>query len=145
MRPKICGLTTMADKAFLTKRVMVSAMHELKSDSLSEAENLRIFGKCYKTHGHNYYLEATVEGAIDSASGLSCDRDFFDDVLKKEIVDTYSGTHLNQHFKSTTGEELAREFYGILFVKLKPLKLVHVRLQETPKNFFDYGDQNVGI
>jgi len=128
-----------APTADLTKRVMISAMHELGSPDLSNEENRRIFGKCCNLHGHNYYLEVTVRGPIDDASGLCCDRDFFEDVLQTEIVNRFHGTNLNDHLKSTTGEELAREFFEILEGRLRPLNLIYVRLQETPKNYFVYG------
>src|SRR5690348_9698923 len=130
MKLKISGRITMAEEAYLTRRVSFSAMHELSNPTLSDEENQRIFGKCFRTHGHNYFLEVTVRGPIDPFTGLCCDRDRLADVLKKEVVDRFNGTHLNHHFKSTTGEELAREFYAILHEKLKPLNLVSVRLQE---------------
>lgn len=128
----------MVESAHLTRRIMFSAMHELSSSALSEKRNIEIFGKCYKTHGHDYYLEVTVRGEIDRVSGLCCDRDALDDILTAEIVKKFSGAHLNHHFKSTTGEELAREFYELLEQKLKPMELVRVRLQETSKNFFTW-------
>jgi 6-pyruvoyltetrahydropterin/6-carboxytetrahydropterin synthase len=129
----------MDHNAYLTLRVEVSALHELKNPNLSDAENKKIFGKCFRTHGHNYYLEATVKGAIDVESGLCCNRDLFQDILNTQIVRKFNGQDLNNFFKSTTGENLAREFFEILSPKLKPMNLVWVRLQETPKNFFSYG------
>jgi 6-pyruvoyltetrahydropterin/6-carboxytetrahydropterin synthase len=129
--------------AYLTKRVMFSAMHELRSPHLSDAENREVFGKCYGTHGHNYYVEATVKGTINSKSGLICDRDYFDDVLSRDVVNRFSGKHMNKIFASTTGEDLAREIFNDLKEKLKPLQLVCVRLQETPKNFFTWGDREI--
>jgi 6-pyruvoyltetrahydropterin/6-carboxytetrahydropterin synthase len=129
----------MADTAYLTRRVTFSAMHALGSESLSDEENRSIFGKCFRTHGHDYFLEATVKGFIDKDSGLSCDRDFLEDVLQKEVVDRFNKTHLNDTFGNTTGENLVRAFFDLLSEKLKPLHLVAVRVQETPKNFFIYG------
>ncbi len=129
----------MAKKVHLTKKIQISAMHDLSSEKFSEAENLKVFGKCYNTHGHDYHIEVTVEGAIDGDSGLICDRDYFDDVLQKEIVGKFDKTHLNDHFPSTTGENVVKEFYEILKEKLMPLKLVKVRVQETPKNHFTFG------
>lgn len=126
-------------KAYLTKRFMVSAMHDLRSPTLSDKENKEIFGKCFNLHGHDYYIEVTVKGEIDKDSGLICDRDFFEDVLENEIRRKYSLTFLNDHFRLTTGENMVREFYDILEKKLKPLELVRVGLQETPKNLFTYG------
>jgi 6-pyruvoyltetrahydropterin/6-carboxytetrahydropterin synthase len=131
----------MANKhiGYLTKRVMISSMHQLCNTALSDQENEQIFGKCFRVHGHNYYIEATIKGAIDPKSGLICDRDFFDDVLKREIVDRFDGKDLNKFYPNTTGENIAKAFFELLVEKLKPLNLVSVRLQETPKNFFTFG------
>lgn len=129
----------MGDRAYLTKQVSISAQHELKSPALSEEENRRNFGKCFRLHGHDYKIEVTVEGFIDKDSGLICDRDFFDNILEKEVVSRFDKTNLNDFFPSTTGEALAKEFYQLLVEKLKPLKLVQVGVHETPKNFFTHG------
>jgi 6-pyruvoyltetrahydropterin/6-carboxytetrahydropterin synthase len=140
MKTKIYGLTFVADTAFLTMRVEISALHELKNPRLSDRENLNIFGKCTNLHGHNYFLEVTIEGAIDKDSGLCCDREQVRNIISGEIVKKYDGQNLNHFFKSTTGEDLVREFHSILVQKLKPIKLFGVRLQETPKNFFYFSD-----
>lgn len=127
---------------FLTKRIGISALHELRSPNLSDEENLKVFGKCFRTHGHDYWIEATIKGKIDSSSGLICDRDYFDNKLVS-FAEKYNKTNLNHFFKSTTGEDLAREFFVILEKELKPLALVWLRLQETPKNFFTFGNREI--
>jgi 6-pyruvoyltetrahydropterin/6-carboxytetrahydropterin synthase len=128
----------MDKSAHLTLRVKFSALHELSSPELSKEENEEVFGKCFRTHGHDYALEVTVLGEIDPLSGLICNRDLLQDILDREIVNRFHGTHLNLFFESTTGEELAREFFRVLKEKLTKFNLVSVRLQETPKNFFSY-------
>lgn len=126
----------MGAKVCLTVRVHFSALHSLENKALSEEENLAIFGKCYRTHGHDYYLEVTVEGVVDPQSGLIVDRDFLYDSLDQHIVKRFNGVHLNEIFRNTAGEALALELEKILRAKLKPLKLHGLRLQETPKNSF---------
>ncbi|HET9697156.1 MAG TPA: 6-carboxytetrahydropterin synthase, partial [Terriglobales bacterium] len=61
-------------KAYLTRRYMFSASHRLHCDGLSEAENRAIYGKCNNPHGHghNYFLEVTVSGQVDPATGMVC-------------------------------------------------------------------------
>jgi 6-pyruvoyltetrahydropterin/6-carboxytetrahydropterin synthase len=125
----------------LTRRVLISAMHDLKSPHLSQAENLKIFGKCCNKHGHDYWLEVTIEGAIDKASGLLCDHDAFEDLIQKYFIDAFDKKDLNHFFKNTTGEILVQEFFKLLQEKLKPMVLIGLRLQETPKNFFTFGTQ----
>ena len=52
----------------LTRRYRFPAAHVLCHDSFSEEENRRVFGKCANPggHGHNYGLEITVTGELDS-------------------------------------------------------------------------------
>ena len=123
---------------YLTFRVMFSAMHELGNPKLNDDENKRIFGKCFRTHGHHYYVEATVCGPIDPKSGLCCQRDVIEDILHEKIIGKLNGRHLNKIFPNTSGEALAKEIFH--WLKPEISNLVMVRLQETPKNFFTYGD-----
>ena len=48
----------------LTRRADFSSAHYYWNEAWSEAENLRVFGKCSNRngHGHNYTLEVTVGG-----------------------------------------------------------------------------------
>jgi 6-pyruvoyltetrahydropterin/6-carboxytetrahydropterin synthase len=124
---------------FITRRYAISCMHRLYSPDLSAEENVKIYGKCCNVHGHDYRIEVTVRGEVD-VSGLCCDRDYMDDEVRGKFICRFDKTDLNTHFKSTTGEDLARGFYEILKRDLAPLCIVRVRLQETPKNFFVYGE-----
>ncbi|EDL25738.1 6-pyruvoyl-tetrahydropterin synthase, isoform CRA_c [Mus musculus] len=51
-------------RARLSRLVSFSASHRLHSPSLSDEENLRVFGKCNNPngHGHNYKVVVTVHG-----------------------------------------------------------------------------------
>ncbi|MEL6787581.1 MAG: 6-carboxytetrahydropterin synthase, partial [Cyanobacteria bacterium J06607_15] len=58
-------------EATLTVKTHFSAAHRLAIPSLSFEENQEIYGKCARPngHGHNYHLEVTVAGEIDSRTG----------------------------------------------------------------------------
>jgi len=130
-------------QVFLTRRYMISAMHVLSSPSLSAEENRSLYGKCCNIHGHDYRIEVTVVGVIDPMSGLSCDRDRLDKLVEKVLIEPFHKSNLNKHFKNTTGEALARAFFELLQLRLKPLKIARVRVQETPRNFFTWGDPSL--
>ncbi|OBS83088.1 hypothetical protein A6R68_22926 [Neotoma lepida] len=51
-------------RARLSRLVSFSASHRLHSPSLSDEENLKVFGKCNNPngHGHNYKVVVTVHG-----------------------------------------------------------------------------------
>ena len=57
----------------VTRAYHFSAAHRLASDAFSDEENARVYGQCFRQHGHNYVLEVTVSGALDPATGMSVD------------------------------------------------------------------------
>lgn len=125
-----------SNTAYLTKKVTISCLHELKSPSLTDEENIKTFGKCFHIHGHDYGIEVTIKGEIDPTSGLICDRDSFFEILDKDFVQKLNGTHLNDLISITTGEALAEKFFDMLQESLAPIKLHQICLQETAKNHF---------
>uniref|UniRef100_A0A8I3MYK2 6-pyruvoyl tetrahydrobiopterin synthase n=2 Tax=Canis lupus familiaris TaxID=9615 RepID=A0A8I3MYK2_CANLF len=59
-------------RARVSRLVSFSATHRLHSKSLSNEENLKLFGKCNNPngHGHNYKVVVTVHGEIDPVTGM---------------------------------------------------------------------------
>ena len=51
----------------IARRESFNAAHQLRDPHLTEAENLRLFGKCCNLHGHNYVLEVVVAGEVVEA------------------------------------------------------------------------------
>jgi 6-pyruvoyltetrahydropterin/6-carboxytetrahydropterin synthase len=129
----------------LTRRAEFSASHYYWNNSLSEAENIRLFGKCANRngHGHNYTLEVTVEGEVDPVSGFVVDLKELKDVVHREVVDVYDHRHLNleiPEFKSTnpTTENIAIAVWKRLEGHILGAKLHRVRVYEMPDLFADY-------
>src|SRR2546422_3883103 len=59
-------------KIELGRRYRFSASHRLHASQLNEEENCRVFGKCNNPHGHghNYVVEVSISGDVDSATGM---------------------------------------------------------------------------
>ncbi|KAH0500735.1 6-pyruvoyl tetrahydrobiopterin synthase [Microtus ochrogaster] len=59
-------------RARLSRLVSFSASHRLHSPSLSDEENLKVFGKCNNPngHGHNYKVVVTVHGEVRAGNGV---------------------------------------------------------------------------
>ena len=100
MSQRLFGQTIVDNVAQITFRVELSALHELKNSNLSDEENKKIFGKCFRTHGHNYFLEVTIEGPINPVLGLCCDRDHVQNILNDEVITKFSGKNLNSFLKA---------------------------------------------
>jgi 6-pyruvoyltetrahydropterin/6-carboxytetrahydropterin synthase len=129
----------------LTRRADFSASHFYYDDALSEAENVRLFGKCANRngHGHNYTLEVTVAGAVDPVSGFVVDLKRLKEIIQQEVVSVYDHRHLNlevPEFKATmpTTENIAIAIWRRLENKIDGAKLTRVRVYEMPDLYADY-------
>jgi 6-pyruvoyltetrahydropterin/6-carboxytetrahydropterin synthase len=131
-------------KAYLTKRYWFSASHRLHSDEMSEEENWRVYGKCNNPygHGHNYGLEVTVSGAVDSRTGMVCDLGKLDAAVQREVIARFDHENLNvlPDFAGCvpTSENLAAQIFLILQRSFRAARLEKVRLEETSQNTFEY-------
>jgi 6-pyruvoyltetrahydropterin/6-carboxytetrahydropterin synthase len=126
----------------VTRRERFSAGHRLFIASLSDAENLEIFGKCSNPqgHGHNYTLEVTVEGEMDARTGFVVDLSALSQLMKKFVIDDVDHKNLNVDVDWLSGlmpttEMLASVFWDRLDPHLPPGSLHTVRLYETDKNW----------
>ena len=127
----------------LTRRYHFSAGHQLASAALDDAENARLYGQCYRPHGHNYLVEVTVQGALDPATGFSADLLELDAVVRRVVLDRVDHYDLSSAVPEldgviTTGENLARAFWGWLAPELPPGSLRRVAVVETANNTFEY-------
>ena len=135
-------------KAHLTRRYIFSASHRLHTERLSEAENVRVFGKCANPygHGHNYVLEVSVSGEVDPATGMIANLADLDGFVEREVLDAFDHHSLNEDvpaFRNVvpTTENLCIEIYQRLR-KFPNATLERVRVQETTNNSFEYAGEN---
>ena len=124
----------------ISKKFGFDSAHRLWADNQSDVDNVTLFGKCARMHGHTYQLEVFVEGPIDEITGMVLN---YADLTKivKPIVDRLDHQILNEIFDHLTTAELMVEtiaswIEGAMdhapFV-LWTTKLVEVHLSETPK------------
>src|SRR5436305_830148 len=104
-------------KAYLTRAYIFSASHRLHCDDFSQAENVEVYGKCNNPHGHghNYRIEVTVGGQVDT-NGMICDLGELDNFVQNEILERYGLQNLNTfpEFKDVvpTTENLSVESFN---------------------------------
>ena len=127
----------------LTRAYHFSAGHRLASAALSPAENERVYGQCYRPHGHNYVVEVTLAGALDPVTGMAADLGALDAAVRRvllERVDHYDLSDAVPELQGviTTGENLARTFWDWLAGALPPDRLERVAVIETANNSFEY-------
>jgi 6-pyruvoyltetrahydropterin/6-carboxytetrahydropterin synthase len=126
----------------LTRVYHFSAGHKLENPALSPHENAALYGACHRGHGHNYYLEVTVAGTPDPRTGMAFDLAHLDAVVQRSVLD-----HVDHHSLEgvpalagviSTGESLARAFWGLLAPRLPERALARITVVETAKNRFEY-------
>ena len=131
-------------KAYLTRRYWFSASHRLHSDAMSDQENQAVYGKCNNPHGHghNYALEITVAGQVDSATGMVCNLTDLDAFVEENILERFGHQNLNTlaEFQGTvpTTENLCVEIFDILEENFHHAQVEKVRIEETMLNSFEY-------
>ncbi|HEY6084213.1 MAG TPA: 6-carboxytetrahydropterin synthase [Nitrospira sp.] len=127
----------------LTKRIEFAAAHRYVRHEWDESRNRAVFGPCSNppAHGHNYLLEVTVSGEVDSKTGMVIN--LFD--LKRvllAVIEEFDHKNLNldmPYFRDRipTSENLARE----LWIKLdsqKDIGTLHaLRLHEDEDLYTD--------
>lgn len=126
---------------YLIKRVEFSAAHRLYSDRLTPEQNERVFGKCCRGsgHGHNYYLEVTVRGEPDPATGMVMNLTEFKTALEAEVLAELDHCNLNGPVpmlrgRIPTAENLAVSVWERLAGRWPDGRLYEVKIWETANN-----------
>ena len=130
----------------VTRSYHFSAAHQLANAALTDEENARLYGQCFRRHGHNYGLEVTVAGGLDPVTGMSVDLGVVDAAVRAAVLDRVDHYDLSATVPAlagviTTGENLARVFYGWLEAALPPGSLRKVAVIETANNVFEYSGE----
>ena len=129
------------ESVFLGMQMPFNAAHRLHAAALSNAENVKLYGKCNNPlgHGHRYLTEATVGGEYNKRTGTLQDfvafREAIDDSLKP-----WQDRHLDldtEDFRDapSTGENIVRALWPKIDNRLNQ-QLVRLRLWETANNRF---------
>lgn len=134
-------------KTSLTRRYRFAASHRLHSPHFSAEENQRLYGKCNNPygHGHNYFVEVTVTGPVDPATGMIANLGELDPFVVREVIEPFDQRYLNEEVAEfrvsvPTTENVAREIYRRL-EKFPAARLERVRIEETSKNSFEYAGE----
>lgn len=133
----------------VSRRYQFAAAHLLRQPHLSDAENERIYGKCANPngHGHNYGLEVTITGPVNPDTGRIIQPERLDEIVRHRVLERFDHAMLNEDslFQGVvpTAENIATAVHGQLesaFAGQEGVRLLHVRILETGRNQFDYGE-----
>ncbi|NWQ58963.1 PTPS synthase, partial [Neopipo cinnamomea] len=138
--------------ARLSRSVTFSACHRLHSKSLSDEENLKLFGKCNNPngHGHNYkgcvarlLISLLVSLQIDPVSGMVMNLTDLHKYMQEAIMEPLDHKNLDKdvpYFAKvvSTTENVAVFIWENLQRLLPPGILYKVKVNETDQNIVVY-------
>jgi 6-pyruvoyltetrahydropterin/6-carboxytetrahydropterin synthase len=137
----------------VTRRYAFSASHRLHAPGLPEAENDRLYGKCNNPygHGHNYILDVSVRGPVDSVSGRAVDPAALDRLVRERVLDAFDHKNLNEQVEGfrevvPTTENLGVAIHERLTQGWRTVfpgqwpSLEKIRIAETERNIFEIGE-----
>ena len=137
-----------------TRRVHFSAAHRLFRSDWSDERNAEVFGDCSNPswHGHNYELEVTVEGCVDTETGFVMDLKRLKDMLETRVLSDVDHRNLNSEVEwlsgvNPTAENLAVAVWDrIIHAVPEGVRLAKVVIHETPRNSAEYfgPEENAG-
>ena len=129
----------------VTRRSHFNAAHRLHNPDWTDEKNVEFYGDCNNKnfHGHNYDLEVTITGEMNSESGYLIDMKELSDLIYHEIELRFDHKNLNLdtiEFKNLipTAENISIVIWKILRTKIDKTFILKIRLYETPRNFVEY-------
>ena len=132
----------MSALAYTTRRFAFSAGHRYHVTQWSAEQNERTFGRLGVPHGHNYTLDVTVHGPIDSRTGMVINLGELKEIVNATVVERFDHADLNAdplfRDRIPTTENIAIAVWELLAPKLGPDRLSRVRVWEDPTLFVDY-------
>lgn len=124
-------------KTSFTRQYLIRSLHNLENPDATSEENERLYGMCYRLHGHDYKVQVTIESDVDPRTGLCAFRLELDALVERELIGPFDGRCLNDSFQNTSGEALVHLFYERLRPHIPSHIGLRLAIQETRKNYFE--------
>jgi 6-pyruvoyltetrahydropterin/6-carboxytetrahydropterin synthase len=132
-------------EVIVTRRMHFNAAHRVHNPALSDEENERLFGRCNNPnwHGHNYMLDVSVAGPIESRTGYVMDLAALKRVVQEAVIDKVDHRNFNLEVDFMrdvipTAENIVVGCWKVLAPRVAPARLVRLVLWETPNNYVEY-------
>jgi 6-pyruvoyltetrahydropterin/6-carboxytetrahydropterin synthase len=133
-------------KTRLARRRSFQCLHRYEVAAWSDEKNLDVFGACFTPngHGHDYEVEAYIEGPLEPESGMILNLVDVDRILG-EVVGPLNGKHLNFEVPEFAGRVPTTEVLGqYLFKQLQP-KVSSVGAELVKLRLYEYADLWVDV
>lgn len=125
----------------VTRRFCVSCAHRLYNCRLSKEDNDAVYGQCVNTHGHNYTIQLTWTGPLDT-NGMVVNLSLVKQVVDVEVIQLLDHKLIDElpFFKdcpSTTENLCLFVFYQLRGFDYGQAKLTGIKIMETENNIFE--------
>lgn len=125
----------------VTRSVQISCAHRLYNNNLTEEKNFKVYGQCTATHGHNYRVEVTWRGPLDS-NGMVINLQRVKDVLHQKVITVLDHQCLDeleffQTHPSTTENLCVFIHKQLTGLDYNQAVLHSIRIHETDSNIFE--------
>ncbi len=127
----------------ITKRFHFCAAHQYGQRDWPQEKNIQIFGKDAKVHGHNYTLEVSVTGAINTETGWLIDLGHLKNIVNENVIKVLDHSRIESDIswfknKQPSSENMVIFIWSQINKDLKEGYLHRIRLIETETIFTDY-------
>ncbi|TFH38211.1 MAG: 6-carboxytetrahydropterin synthase [Bacteroidia bacterium] len=140
---------------YLTRRERFSSAHRMFNPSLSDSENLELYGKCSNPewHGHNYILFVTIRGEVNPEIGYLLNLTRLKEIISMYVILPMDHKNINTQVPFMKGlvastENIAIAIWSQLYepIRAEGAELFSVKIEETENNSVEYfGDNNMSL
>ena len=123
---------------FITKQYKFCAAHRYWNSRWTEAENFENFGDDIYLHGHNYNLDITISGEINTDSGFIVNLQKLNNIVQENVISIMDHSQIEKDIDwfencQPSTENMVVFIWERLAGKIpSPAKLHSIKLQETP-------------
>ena len=123
---------------FITKQYKFCAAHRYWNNRWTEAENFENFGDDIYLHGHNYNLDITISGEIDTDSGFIVNLQKLNNIVQENVISIMDHSQIEKDIdwfenRQPSTENMVVFIWERLVGKIPSSAKLHpIKLQETP-------------
>ena len=123
---------------FITKQYKFCAAHRYWNNRWTEAENFENFGDDIYLHGHNYNLDITISGEINTDSGFIVNLQKLNNIVQENVISIMDHSQIEKDIDwfenlQPSTENMVVFIWERMVGKIpSPAKLHSIKLQETP-------------
>ncbi len=128
----------------ITKKYKFCAAHRYHHPEWTDEKNMTVFGDDWKIHGHNYIVEISIKGPIQSETGFVVNLQKINTLVQENVINILDHSDIGNDIpwfrnKQPSSENLSVYIWELLEDKiLKPAKLFRVKIRETPSIYSEY-------